>query len=590
VLVAIFDPRAESNRLLIPNQNEGSLSIEILDSEGAVVAATQPDYPAWADHMAVISDLVRNHVPGVRVHEMPEGSPRKSHIVAYAPLSKVPSWGVTVEQNEDVALALPMELRTRMLIFGAVILILGSGLAWFDVSRVVKPLEMLTSASARMAAGDLETPIITTRQDEVGELATTFDVMRVKLRNSLEEIGRWNAELGERVNQRTQELSALFEASQTLTSALSLIRDERETYAQLTARIAAIVGAEKCLIALWQDGDLLLGQSPGYGIPEDAISGFRYNHPRLEAPCVVDRQTAAVGDAVHGLRFLNTFAANVVLTVPLKVQGMTTGIIYAADKAAGFTEHDARLLSIVASQAAIAVENARLYGELQRKEEMRRLLLDKVIMAQEEERKRISRELHDDVGQALTALVMNLGGVEESLSDRQEELRERLRDIRDLASQTLVEIRRLMLDLRPTMLDDLGLIPAISWYAESHLARANIKPHLEVAGFQGTRLPAQIETVLFRVVQEAITNIVKHSGASQATIRLEVVDSRLKAAIEDNGRGFEVKEAAIASQGTLGLTGMAERVSLIGGTLRIDSQPGKGTRLSLEIPLAEEAL
>lgn len=586
-LVAELDPLAQDLRLIPLASGDESLLTEMVDVGGAVLASSAGDgVPAWADHLHLLDPLVAAGKSGVRVHEMPEGSARQTHLVAYAPLSTVPQWGVTVEQAQDVALALPYNLQTRFIVLGVAVLLLGSVLAWTDVRRVVQPLTMLTRASARMAAGDLETAITTSRGDELGELARTFDLMRLRLRDSLEEIGRWNQELEQRVNRRTQELSGLFEASQTLTLTLGLLRDERETYSQLTAKISQVVGASKCLIALFKDGEVV-GQAPSYGLEEGAISSFKYPSAGLQAPSIVASGGRFSGDPSHGRRFLEAFGGDTALAVPLQVEGRTFGIIFAGDKPGGFSEHDARLLSIVAGQAAVAVENARLYGELQRKEEMRRQLLDKVIRAQEEERKRISRELHDDVGQALTALVMNLGGIEESLSSKLGDLRGRLATIRDLASETLAAIRRLMLDLRPTLLDDLGLIPAISWYAEHNLGRANIRPRVEVVGFQGRRLPVHMETVLFRVIQEAITNVVKHSAATEAIIHLELVNGQVKAKVEDNGKGFEVADKVRGYDEGLGLVGMQERVDLLGGSLRIDSRPGQGTSLSLEIPLVE---
>lgn len=587
-LVAELDP-ITPNVWLIPTGSGGdSLVMEVVDSSGVVLASSAAGSNiSVTDHMHLLASLVAARQSGVRVHQMPDNSPRPAHLVAYAPLTRVTQWGIVVEQDQDVALAFPRNLESRIIILGAVVLLLGSVLAWVDVRRVVQPLSMLTTASARMAAGDLEKPITTTRGDELGELALTFDLMRVKLRDSLEEIGRWNQELEQRVNQRTEELSALFEASQTLALTLGLMRDKRETYSQITAKIARVVGAAKCLIALLSESGEVVGQAPGYGIDEGAVPGFRYASNGLHAPAIVAPKARPSGDASHCLRFLHTFGGETAIAVPLQVEGRTIGVIFAGNKMGGFSDHDARLLAIVGGQAAVAVENARLYGELQRKEETRRQLLEKVIMAQEEERKRISRELHDDVGQALTALVMNLGGIEETMAPKLGDVRRRLASVRDLASETLAAIRRLMLDLRPTLLDDLGLIAAISWYVENNLGRAHILSHVEVAGFQGRRLPVHMETVLFRVIQEAITNVVKHASATETTIRLELVDGKVKGSIEDNGKGFEVGDEVYKYDSGLGLMGMQERVGLLGGTLRVDSRPGRGTSISLEIPLGE---
>ena len=220
--------------------------------------------------------------------------------------------------------------------------------------------------------------------------------------------------------------------------------------------------------------------------------------------------------------------------------------------------------------------------ELQRKEASRRRLLDKLIDAQEEERKRVARELHDQVGQSLTALIMGLGSTEEMIPLEAGQMKSQLVEFRELAADILVEIRRLMMNLRPSLLDDLGLIPAVRSYAETHLARAKVRPHVEVAGVK-RRLSASVDIALFRVVQEAVTNIVKHAEAREATIELRFGESSIAAIIEDDGKGFDRVEPQ-PDANALGLLGMRERITLLGGTWRIESQRGRGTRIAVEIP------
>ncbi|MBI2955362.1 MAG: sensor histidine kinase [Chloroflexi bacterium] len=231
-------------------------------------------------------------------------------------------------------------------------------------------------------------------------------------------------------------------------------------------------------------------------------------------------------------------------------------------------------------------ERIRLYNELQRKEELRTRLLEKVITAQEEERKRIARELHDEASQALSALIISLESAEQALPTRIDEMRARLSSIKGLTLQTLEDIRKLIIDLRPTLLDDLGLIPALRWYTNSHVDRTGIELNFAADGFD-ERLPAQIETALFRVVQEAMNNIVKHSQASHGNIKLELRDSVITIIIEDNGKGFDVGRMFVpVSKGRgLGLLGMKERMSLLGGNLAIESEPGAGTRILANLPL-----
>ncbi len=236
-------------------------------------------------------------------------------------------------------------------------------------------------------------------------------------------------------------------------------------------------------------------------------------------------------------------------------------------------------------------ELERLYRELREREEARGQLLRKVISAQEEERKRIARELHDDTSQALAALVM---GLETALAPLPPSgSRERLEEVKTLAVRTLEEVHRLIFDLRPSVLDDLGLLSAIRWYAERSLEPRGIAVRCEFSGpgtpaeGVGERLPPQVETALFRVVQEAITNIVKHAEAETVLIQCTLREGTLTIEIEDDGKGFDPSEPAgpVGGGRGLGLLGMRERVELLGGTVQIESSPGHGTRIALKVPV-----
>ena len=248
-----------------------------------------------------------------------------------------------------------------------------------------------------------------------------------------------------------------------------------------------------------------------------------------------------------------------------------------------------QMAQTLADQIAMAVENAQLWQELQRKEESRAQLLGKIISAQEGERKRIARELHDEAGQALSTVIMNLGMIEETPVLNTEAVRERVRQVRAITIQALGEIRKLILDLRPTLLDDLGLIPALHWYARNHSQRSGIETHLEVAGFDNhsNQLPFRVETTLFRIVQEALTNVAKHAEAKKITLCVTRKDDAVSVEIHDDGKGFPTNGSLKSMDMThhLGLLGIQERVALLDGTFSVESQPAKGTSLFVQIPL-----
>ncbi|OFV94872.1 MAG: hypothetical protein A3F68_01580 [Acidobacteria bacterium RIFCSPLOWO2_12_FULL_54_10] len=210
----------------------------------------------------------------------------------------------------------------------------------------------------------------------------------------------------------------------------------------------------------------------------------------------------------------------------------------------------------------------------------------RVVDLQEEERRAISRELHDQIGQALTAIRVNLGMIEKKVAaSGARELVERIRESKVLAEQTMQEIRDLSRLLRPSMLDDLGLVPALEWYARSLTKRSGIPVQLEISKNIG-RLPEQWETSLYRSVQEALTNTIRHSEATKVYIRLETADDRLVLTVEDNGHGFNPNR----SSGGLGLIGMKERARQLGGTATFDSLKPAGARVRIELPLPPQAV
>lgn len=205
-----------------------------------------------------------------------------------------------------------------------------------------------------------------------------------------------------------------------------------------------------------------------------------------------------------------------------------------------------------------------------------------VLIAQESERKRIARDLHDDTAQALASLVLE----PKALSGQQwrAEVSRRVEQLRELTGQALENVRRMALELRPTILDELGLAPALQWYARQcgEQCSAEIVFRAESAD---ERLPAAVELCLYRVVQEALTNVAKHAEAARAEVTLERKGDRVVATVRDDGKGFDPAAVAASEHAGLGLKGMQERMSLVGGTLRIESRPGDGTTITAEAPL-----
>ncbi len=219
-------------------------------------------------------------------------------------------------------------------------------------------------------------------------------------------------------------------------------------------------------------------------------------------------------------------------------------------------------------------------------DETNRVRASQIIKAQEQERKRIARELHDETSQVLTSLLISLAVLEESITTQ--EARDRITETRQLAHQTLRAIRNLSIDLRPSALDDLGLLPALRWYVKEYQQKTNIEVEFHTTGFKDReRLSPEMETALYRVVQESLTNVAKHAQAHKVTIMLREEADAVNATITDDGRGFDVEE--IQKMGDqdrgLGLVGMQERALLLDGTVTIESGHEHGTFVNVHIPL-----
>jgi two-component system sensor histidine kinase UhpB len=212
-------------------------------------------------------------------------------------------------------------------------------------------------------------------------------------------------------------------------------------------------------------------------------------------------------------------------------------------------------------------------------------LSEQVLAAQEDERKRIARELHDETAQALTTLLIRLKILERARNV--EEIHGQINELRELTAQTLEAVRSLAVELRPTTLDDLGLVAALEAYTETYASRIPLALDFSAHGFddQDGRLPPQQELVLYRVVQEALTNAAKHSTAQHVRVHLHRTPSEVVARVVDDGQGFEVDDVMRSRERGLGLFGMQERLALVRGQLVIDSSPGRGTRIEAHVPV-----
>jgi signal transduction histidine kinase len=484
---------------------------------------------------------------------------------------------------------------------GLAFVIIGGGLAFALKRIVLNPISRLAESAQRLSKGDYAARASSDKDDEIGMLSQTFNEMArnveqrtEELEASRHELAEWNIDLENKIEQRTKELSALNAIVTTISQSLNLDKILNDAL----TKILSLMEIEAGVVHLLDEkaGQLVIivhrGLSPKYTQeikklePGEGIAGRVVQSG--ESIVVNDTMDSPESTTMVGER--QEFRAYISLPVKWKnkVLGALSLASYLPNKFESETVH---LLSAMGEAIGIAVENARAAQSLEEANKIREQLLEKLISAQEEERRRIARELHDEASQALAALAINLESVADTLPMRYHDAKQKLDILKKQAIQTLGGIRNLALELRPSSLDDLGLSMAVDWYAKDYLVKRGLEVKIEVINPKA-KMPSHTETMLFRIIQEALTNVVKHAEATKVRVQLQLSDSMATVQVEDNGKGFNV-EAALNGEGirqNLGLHGMAERATLLGGSFTIKSQLGQGTQLRVEVPVSEEAI
>ena len=274
------------------------------------------------------------------------------------------------------------------------------------------------------------------------------------------------------------------------------------------------------------------------------------------------------------------------MVFPLIAQGTLIGALcLGANQQDAFTPAQLDIASEVANSMAIALQQARLHEQISAGRERLRSLTRRLVETQEIERRQLAQELHDQVGQTLTALSISLRIAHDQLSpDSALRVGSRLVESTRLVEETIVRIRDVMAALRPAVLDDYGLAAALRWYVQQFSERTGLDVALHLgAGTDELRLAPEVETALFRVVQEALTNVVKHARAARARVAFKAGKRMLQLTVADRGVGFEPAAPQVGEHTRLGLIGMRERIEAVGGRLRVDSAPGRGTRVVVEL-------
>ena len=446
-----------------------------------------------------------------------------------------------------------------------------------------------------------ELPSLNDPTAEEAALFNTLSQLRVHLIDSARESEASKQRFVELKN-RLREDEVLLEAARVLASTLEFEPLLKATTDKISELFELTDGAGMFLYDQAR-GVLEMIASVGYPHYEDQVSlkpgegapgtVFLLREPILAigADQVAQLYQSVEGEVKHHLNlFMNSH--------PLPSQSVICVPFIARDKVIGslqlehwkdertFTVEDLNLLMRLADLIAIAVDNGVLWRELGVNEDRRRFLVGQLIHAQEAERKRIARELHDDASQALTMVSIGLISLDRSVPEAFPELHSKISGLRDAVKDIMGRMRDLTYAIRPSMLDDLGLASALKWYSSRFSGQDSPKIELSLEDC-GNCLDPLVATVLFRVAQEALNNSINYSQAAEIKVVLRYSNDSVMLRIEDNGIGFPAEKVMKDPSKSIGLNGMAERVALFNGSLKISSSPGKGTIIRVRIPIEE---
>jgi signal transduction histidine kinase len=405
-----------------------------------------------------------------------------------------------------------------------------------------------------------------------GEDFTEEDQELVELLASQAAVAIENARLYEAVTGWSKQLESLNEVGNALATETDLDR-----LLDLVARRLRELLDARLVTVLLPSGDDELRFAAVAGDRAE-LAGATITRSTSKTGRVLERRQSERSDSVlddpdvdhEAMRLLGAHSG---LWVPLLVRGRAIGVLAAHDKLGAdvrFTDTDLRLAETFATRAALAVDLSERIAQ----DSLRR-----VVEAQELERRRLARELHDETGQALTSILLGLKALEERTADPAS--RAATEELRELVVSTLQDVRRLAVELRPSALDDFGLVAALERLTASFTEQTGISVDFQTA-LADERLPEEVETALYRIVQESLTNVVKHARARRVSILLARKGSTVKAVVEDDGQGFDTVEQ---TGDGYGLVGMRERLALLGGRLEVESGRGGGTTIAAEVPV-----
>lgn len=445
-------------------------------------------------------------------------------------------------------------VTTQMFITMLIVLML-SILIVFWLTRVITfPITQLVNLTKQVARGDFSPRILNFPNDEIGKLTHSFNSMLGNLEKARNDKEKYYQE----ILTRNRELTLLNSISANITTFDEL----REVLDKFVADLVTELSLNSALIQI-------------------KIENNHETFFNSKERCLLELEDKQDGDCnCHG----DTGKVN--NSFPLILKEQTVGKIQICS-AKELDPYSVKILSSIGNQLSVTIENIQLWQEIKKKEKVRKMLLGKVMTVQEEERKRIARELHDETSHSLSSILLGLKVLQEVTDEEQRQ--KEISNLRELAHHTIEEVHELAWQLRPSILDKFGLKVAIERYTAEFKKKYPVEFDLILEGIDKERLSSEVETAIFRVVQEALTNILKYAKAKSVSVIIMKNSHMISVIIEDDGVGFNVESVLNKdpSKYNLGIRGMQERVSILGGTLNIESETGEGTAVMVKLPLTD---
>lgn len=559
------------------------VEMRVIDQEGKILA----QYPKGDEAIGrvipereVVTSIITQREGLLQSNEIAGGN----RVYAFTPLaaSSGTELYIVISLPTEAILAEPTRQLTYSLLALATGAILAIVLGWFISDYlIVRQVNELVVATRQLGKGHLE---VRARElhygDELSELAKAFNEMASILQKREME-HQWSQE---QIRKQTQRAEALAHIAARLNAYLEL----PAVLEAICEEVIRVMNVPAVMILLADSG---VGKTDRYFktvIPHPFLNQILEELPFPAILQAENREVLFISSVESTLQSLNLpkdalpFCEMIIVAMKHKEKLIGYLNVFFANHRED-REDEMILLKGIAEESALAIMNAHLYQALRHEEQARAKLLSSLITAQEDERMRIARELHDETSQSLNALLVGLDVLRISIKSDPERIETHLHNLKKITEEMLTNIHRLIANLRPALLDDLGLVAAISWYADLRLSPAGI-------GFEfdydfNTRLPPSIETTFFRITQEAITNIVRHANATEVHISLTESKDGVTLSITDNGVGFDTQilQHPDPPRG-LGLRGMLERTNILGGYFELQSAPGRGTRIVITLP------